>query len=128
MTNKEATHIEKILENSDTKLTVHKWKRLPSRKMSVQREKVALIEKGKVVEEESTQKGGIKFSLYLKLLYTMGNNSYILPLFVFIFSLSWQGLQVLSNYWLTKWTWKVENKNFNENQNTKRERYHAILY
>ena len=128
MTNKESTHIEKILENSDTKLTVHKWKRLPSRKMSVKREKVALIEKGKVVEEESTQKGGIKFSLYLKLLYTMGNNSYILPLFVFIFSLSWQGLQVLSNYWLTKWTWKVENKNFNENQNTKRELHHAILY
>ena len=58
----------------------------------------------------------------------MGNKSYILPFFVLIFSLSWQGLQVLSNYWLTQWTWKVENKNFNKNQNTKRERYHAILY
>ena len=128
MTNKEATHIEKILENSDTKLTVHKWKRLPSRKMSIEGGKVAFIERGKVVEEESTQKGGIKFSLYKKLMYTMGNKSYILPFFVLIFSLSWQGLQVLSNYWLTQWTWKVENKNFNENQNTKRERHHAILY
>ena len=66
MTNKEATHIEKILENSDTKLTVHKWKSLPSRKMSIEGGKVAFIEKGKVVEEESTQKGGIKFSLYKK--------------------------------------------------------------
>jgi ABC-type multidrug transport system fused ATPase/permease subunit len=66
MTNKEATHIEKILENSDTKLTVHKWKRLPSRKMSIEGGKVAFIERGKVVEEESTQKGGIKFSLYKK--------------------------------------------------------------
>ena len=128
MTNKESTHIEKMLENSDTKLTVHKWKRLPSRKMSVQGEKVAFIEKGKVVEEESTQKGGIKFSLYKQLLYTMGNKSYILPLFVFIFSLSWQGLQVLSNYWLTQWTWRIENKNFKESPNTKRELHHAILY
>ena len=129
MTNKEATHIEKILENSDTKLTVHKWKRLPTRKMSIEGGKISFIEKGKVVEEESTQKGGIKFVLYKKLLYTMGNKSYILPLFVFIFSLSWQGLQVLSNYWLTKWTWKVENKNFDEkNKNTKREVNHAILY
>ena len=128
MTNKETTHIEKILENSDTKLTVHKWKRIPTRKMSVEGGKVAYIEKGKVVEEETAQKGGIKFVLYKKLLYTMGNKSYILPLFVFIFSLSWQGLQVMSNYWLTKWTWKVENKNFNENQNTKRELHHAILY
>ena len=127
MTNKETTHIEKILENSDTKLTVHKWKRMPTRKMSVEGGKVAFIEKGKVVEEESTQKGGIKFSSYKKLLYTMGNKSYILPLFVLIFSLSWQGLQVLSNYWLTQWTWKVENKNFND-QNTRREFHHAILY
>ncbi len=61
-------------------------------------------------------------------MYTMGNKSYILPFFVLIFSLSWQGLQVLSDCWLTQWNWKVENKNFNENQNTKRERYHAILY
>ena len=128
MTSKEATHIEKILENSDTKLTVHKWKKLPSRKMSVEGGKVAFIERGKVVEEESTQKGGFKFSLYKKLFYTMGNKSYFLPLFVVIFSLSWQGLQVLSNYWLTRWTWKVENKNFNENQNTKTEYNHAILY
>ena len=128
MTNKEATHIEKILENSDTKLTVHKWKRIATKKMTVEGGKVAYIEKGKVVEEESTQKGGIKFSLYKKLLYTMGNKSYILPIFVFIFSLSWQGLQVLSNYWLTQWTWEVENNNFIEDKNTKREKHHAIIY
>ena len=66
MTNIEATHIEKILENSDTKLTVHKWKSLPSRKMSIEGGKIAFIEKGKVVEEESSQKGGINFSLYKK--------------------------------------------------------------
>ena len=129
MTNKESTHIEKILENSDTKLNVHKWKRLPSRKLSVEGNKVAFIEKGKVVVEESTQKGGFKFSLYKKLFYTMGNKGYILPLLIFIFSLSWQGLQVMSNYWLTQWTWKIENKNFDKkNQNTARELHHAILY
>ena len=130
MTNKESTHIEKILENSDTKLTVHKWKRLPSRKLSqVEGHKVAFIEKGKVVVEESTEKGGFKFSLYKKLFYSMGNKGYILPLSIFIFSLSWQGLQVMSNYWLTQWTWKIENKNFEEkNQNTKRELHNAILY
>ena len=129
MTNKESTHIEKILENSDTKLTVHKWKRLPSRKLSIEGNKVAFIEKGKVVVEESTQKGGFKFSLYKKLFYTMGNKSYLLPLFILIFSLSWQGLQVMSNYWLTQWTWKIENKNFDKkNKNTKRELHNAILY
>ena len=128
MTSKESSHIEKMLENSDTKLTVHKWKRLPSRKLTVEGSKAAFIEKGKVVEEESIKKGRIKLSLYKKLLYTMGNKSYILPIFVFIFSLAWQGLQVLSNYWLTRWTWMVENKKFSENKNIKREMHHAILY
>ena len=129
MTNKESTHIEKILENSDTKLTVHKWKRLPSRKLSIEGDKVAFIEKGKVVVEESTKKGGFKFSLYKKFFYSIGNKSYLLPFCILIFSLSWQGLQVMSNYWLTQWTWKIENKKFEEkNQNTKRELHNAILY
>ena len=129
MTNKESSHIEKILENSDTKLTVHKWKKLPSRKLSIEGGKVAFIEKGKVVAEESTQKGGIKLSLYKKLFYIMGNKSYILSICLLIFSLSWQGLQVMSNYWLTQWTQKIENKNFEKkNQNTKRDLHNAILY
>ena len=130
MISKETSHIEKILENSDTKLTVHKWKNLPSRKLStVEGTKMAFIEKGKVVVEESTEKGGFKFSLYKKLFYVMGNKSYLLPFSLLIFSLCWQGLQVMSNYWLTQWTTKIENKNFDEkNQNTKRELHNAILY
>ena len=126
MTSKESSHIEKILENSDTKLTVHKWKRLPSRKLSVEGgNKVAFIEKGKVVVEESTQKGGFKFSLYKKFFYATGNKSYILPLCILIFSLSWQGLQVMSNYWLTQWSWNFENKN---SESTKRQLHNRILF
>ena len=126
MTSKESSHIEKILENSDTKLTVHKWKRLPSRKLSVEGgNKVAFIEKGKVVVEESTQKGGFKFTLYKKFFYATGNKSYILPLCILIFSLSWQGLQVMSNYWLTQWSWNFENKN---SESTKRQLHNRILF
>ena len=120
--------IEKISENKDEQ-SVNKTKKKKVRKMSIEGgNKIAFIEKGKVVEEESAVKGGIKFSLYKKLLYTMGYKSYLLPLFVLIFSLFWQGFQVISNYWLTKWTGKLEDKTNNENKKTKREIQDAVLY
>jgi ABC-type multidrug transport system fused ATPase/permease subunit len=128
MISKETTNLQKVLGDNMENVARNKIRKKSTRKLSIEGDKGAFIEKGKVVNEESIQKGGIKFTLFKKLFYIMGNKSYILPLFVFIFSLSWQGLQVISNHWLTLWTKKVVNKKFDDSQNTKTQLSQAIIY
>ena len=54
------------MENSDTKLTVHKWKNLPSRKLStVEGNKIAFIEKGKTTLTEVHKRIGCYSTAYL---------------------------------------------------------------
>ena len=122
------TQLLKINPNKDEKNKAMLIKK-SERKISIETNNIkAFIAKGKVVVEESANKGGIEFQLYTKLLYFMGNKSYLLPIFVLIFSLFWQGLQVMGNQWLTKWNEKIGDKNIFENKKSKREYQHAVLY
>ncbi|XP_045182658.2 multidrug resistance-associated protein 1-like [Mercenaria mercenaria] len=55
----------------------------------------------RLVQEEQSQKGAVKFAVFQKYAKFMG---YIALLFVMLFMVAFQSLNVFSNYWLTYWT------------------------
>ncbi|XP_060602685.1 multidrug resistance-associated protein 1-like [Ruditapes philippinarum] len=55
----------------------------------------------RLVQEEQSQKGAVKFAVFQKYAKSMG---YIALIFVMVFMVAFQSLNVFSNYWLTYWT------------------------
>ena len=67
--------------------------------------------KGKLIKEEEQSKGKVSIALFLSFFKIMGNNSYIHVIVIIVLSFLWQFFQILSNFWLTRWSSLNKNKN-----------------
>ena len=87
--------------------------------------------KGKLIKEEEQSKGKVSISLFLSFFKIMGNNSYIHVIVIIVLSFLWQFFQILSNFWLTRWSSMNKNKSNNERltaQSIDENLYYFLIY